>query len=848
MSEDKPNLTLSKAVEFYEDLGFAVLPAIYGEKRPSVEWKKYQEKAPSKKEMKEWFKGDRQQNIAVLCGVPSANLVVLDFDDVSVYPKLFGDTQALEKETLVAKTGSGKFHVYLRSDKPVSSFKIPQLKLEVRSDGNVVIAPPSKHPSGGFYEFVNRNAEKVMVVPDLVSAIWNKVEKLGVKTPTDLFTEDLHERGEEPYEGPDPPCVVALSKGVTEGVRNEAAMRLLSYWVKFKRNVDPAKALWRLKKWNSLNRPPLLEVELKSLVESAQKLDRSYGCRVNQAWCDVDQCSLLRNKLLNKEAGEEAEKILSQPNVLDALEPYLDNIVSGEKDNKKLEFILLISGKVEDPGIKQMLLLKSEPGAGKSHLMKIADAFKTKSVGRFSAHALDYSNLRDYEVLRLKELGGMDQEFQGVSTVKFLSADDRGYTVEVTERDERGRFTTKQYRVPPITIVTSTTRVMLDPQFERRSWILNPDETKEQTNCIRKWKANLEREKNLVALGLMKETSYDHSMRVLRAIVKKLNPCNITLPFPEALTEILGIEKLRLRGDYDKFFGLVKLYGVLHQRSLPVIEGANGHDAILVLPQQAFEALKIAEKPYVTMTTELEERSRRLIEKLGELKITGKGESINIDDRAKMAVELGLSEDTVRRYFKEWAKAGYMVAKREEGRGKPLVFQLTYDLDAIKEKTGVSFSIDKIPIKKRLEFQRETESFLDSFATKISYGRGWTEQKVREALKTEMPLPWENSVGKEVNQETSVASEKQPLTIGFSSIPKVEGLDSEKKPISKTLTTQEMLILLRSSWRKGTNEQFEELAVKVGNLSEDEANHFREALMDQGLLAYDSEGWLVWVR
>lgn len=773
---------LKPFLDLYSELKFAVLPAVFGEKRPSVEWKKFQESGPSEKEIKKWFKGDREQNIAILCGVPSANLVVLDFDDSSIYPKFFG-IQAIERETLVVKTGSGKRHVYLRSDKSVASFKIPQLRLEVRSDGNIVIAPPSKHPSGGFYEFVNKNVKKVMVITDLESAIWKKAEKIGVNAPDNLFAEDSHERGEQPYEGPDPPCIVALSKGVEKGIRNEAGMRLLAYWLKFKRDVDPVKAWKRLKKWNELNKPPLSNEELKAILESVKKLDRSYGCRVNQAWCNLGQCNLLRNKLLRKEAEEEAEKILSAPNVLDALEPHLDNVSAGEDDNKKLEFILDLSGKQEDPTLKQIILFKSEPGAGKTHLMKISDAFKTKSVGRFTAHALDYINLQDYEILKLKELGGMDQEFQGVSTIKFLSADDKGYTIEATERDEKGRFTTKTYRVPPITIVTSTTRVDLDPQFVRRAWILNPDESKEQTERIRKWKSKLEREKNLVALGLLKETSYDHSKRVLRAVVKKLEPCSVILPFPEALTKILGIEKLRLRGDYDKFFSLVKLYGFLHQRTLPVIEGANGHKAIFVLPQHAFASMKIAEKPYVTMTTELEARTRKLVEKLEELNITEKGDPVGIDDRAKIAVELGLSEKNVRRYFKEWTSAGYMVAKQTKGRGNPLLFELICNLDTIKEKTYVSLDITKIAEDKRLKFQTETDSFLDSFRTKISYGRDWTEQEVRELIRGFNTLPQKSFVQNKPNEESGLESKNTVMSSAISPMSKIGDSDFEKKTI-----------------------------------------------------------------
>lgn len=66
--------------------------------------------------------------------------------------------------------------------------------------------------------------------------------------------------------------------------------------------------------------------------------------------------------------------------------------------------------------------------------------------------------------------------------------------------------------------------------------------------------------------------------------------------------------------------------------------------------------------------------------------------------------------------------------------------------------------------------------------------------------------------------------------------------------VTSSMTTQEMLVLLRSSWQKGTCEEFEELTMKSGNLSRDVAYKFREKLEDEGFLAYDSEGWLVWVR
>lgn len=391
---------IDEYLTLYEKLHLALVPAIYGKKRPSVEWREYQEKRPSKRRVKEWFK-EGKYNIAIICGSPSINLVVIDFDDMAIYPKFF-DTTKMEKETIIVKTGSGKRHVYLRTDEPIKSFKIPQLNLEIRSHGNIVIAPPSLHPSGEHYEFVNPEVKKVIVVTDLEEMVWQKAEELGVPRPHDFFFEHSETTQGQPYTGRNPPCIVKLCQGVTEGIRNEAAMRVAAYWLKFKRHCTPEQALRRLESWNNMNKPPLATRELETIVQSVNRLSRSYGCRQNQAWCKIEKCPLKLSQLLNIEAEEEAEKVLDSENVLEGLKEHLDNIMTGEDNNKKLIFLLLTSGIVEDPSLKQIVLLKAESGAGKSHLMRLADAFKTKSVGRFTAHALDYTDLWNYHALQFQ--------------------------------------------------------------------------------------------------------------------------------------------------------------------------------------------------------------------------------------------------------------------------------------------------------------------------------------------------------------------------------------------------------------------------------------------------------------
>jgi hypothetical protein len=726
---------LKGAVERYLGWGLAVIPAVHGQKRPEVEWREYQEEPPKPKQVRDWFGDGRAHNIAIICGPASGNLVVLDFDDPEVYPRFFRPEE-IEAETPVVRTGGGGIHVYLRAEGPVRSFRIPELKLEVRGAGNIVIAPPSIHPSGRPYEFANPGVEGIAVIKDLEESIWERARELGVKPPEPLLEEELAEHPGQPYAGEDPPCIAKLLQGVEEGFRNEAAIRLASYYLKFRLIASEEAVLRILREWNRRNRPPLPDGELRGVVRSAARLDRGYGCRHNGPWCDMQACPLKRRALLRKEIDEEAERILSQPDVLAALGPHLDNILAGEGENKALCFVLLLSGKMTDPAMKQIILLKSEPGAGKTTLMRLADAFRTKTVGRFTAHALDYADLEGYEVLRLQEIGSMDQEAQGVSTIKFLSSDDKGYTVEATERDPAtGRFTTRQYRIPPITLLTSTARVEVDPQFERRAWILNPDESEEQTRRVREWKARHEREKGLVALGLMRETSHERSMAVLRAVVKKLEPCDVVLPFPGAISRVLRTERLRARGDYDKLFALVKLHAFLHQRTLPRLMGRNGNRVVLATPESALRALRLAAKPYATMTSELEERGRRLISALRDMGVEREGDEIDPEAREGLAKRLGRSERTVGRYLDAWVRAGYMSKRGGRRGGGPVVYKLLYDLASVEERSSGMWDIGDATAKFISDSREEAEMWLDGVLDKMALADGHSEEGPLQALR-----------------------------------------------------------------------------------------------------------------
>ena len=190
-----------KAALQYAGLGLAVIPLKPKDKRPDLRrWKQYQKRQATREEIRGWFsEGDR--NVGVVCGGVSDGLLVLDFEDARAYAYCFppsGDPSL----TPLVQTGGGGIHVYLRGELPdLPKTLKPGLPLDLQGEGRYVVAPPSIHPSGKAYAFV----EPVVNEPK------------GVKDLNGLLVL-LQERAEEW------PLVEPVLDAWTEGVRHEFAL------------------------------------------------------------------------------------------------------------------------------------------------------------------------------------------------------------------------------------------------------------------------------------------------------------------------------------------------------------------------------------------------------------------------------------------------------------------------------------------------------------------------------------------------------------------------------------------------------------------------------------------------
>jgi len=171
--------TLKSAFKYHERR-FCVIPVKYGGKNAEINWKQFQTEKPGKDQIREWFGDGQKHNLGVVCGKVSGGLVVLVFNRDEDFKPFFNDIDILN-QTPVAHSKRGA-HVYLRTDDPVDSRIYPGARLEVKSDGTYVVAPPSLHPSGVHYRWLNPNIKEILRISDFNTWLRERALRIGIET------------------------------------------------------------------------------------------------------------------------------------------------------------------------------------------------------------------------------------------------------------------------------------------------------------------------------------------------------------------------------------------------------------------------------------------------------------------------------------------------------------------------------------------------------------------------------------------------------------------------------------------------------------------------------------------
>lgn len=146
----------------YHDAGICIIPC--WDKKPLIPWLMYRFERPTWGQIKAWYRKWQRPQLAVVCGVVSGNLAVLDVDSLDKCAEVESAHPFL-KDTFTVRSGSGRGrHYYVIAD------ALPPTTIcggvELRSNGAYVIAAPSIHTQAGQPYWVEREAD-LSYQPDL---------------------------------------------------------------------------------------------------------------------------------------------------------------------------------------------------------------------------------------------------------------------------------------------------------------------------------------------------------------------------------------------------------------------------------------------------------------------------------------------------------------------------------------------------------------------------------------------------------------------------------------------------------------------------------------------------------
>lgn len=141
----------TEAALAYAALGLSVLP-LAGKRPALTSWAGFQKTVATPEIIRRWSSTGLLQNVGLVCGAVSKNLVVLDLDGAAGYPAFAATFPHLTETYTVATGGGVGRHVYFYGERLPASLKAmgtPIGNLELCAEGRQVVAPPSVHPVTG---------------------------------------------------------------------------------------------------------------------------------------------------------------------------------------------------------------------------------------------------------------------------------------------------------------------------------------------------------------------------------------------------------------------------------------------------------------------------------------------------------------------------------------------------------------------------------------------------------------------------------------------------------------------------------------------------------------------------
>ncbi len=242
-----------RAVDYVRS-GLAVIPLRPGDKVPVTDngvnnW------TTDPDAVADYWHRNPSANVGIVCGQPSHNLVVIDVDRHGGVDGMgsigeWATSNGLElPETVTFETGSGGRHYLYRTAQEVRGSVNRELAVDVKGKGGYIVAPPSLHPNGEYYEELVGLDD--VPIADADAAVYSLIESVR---PSQSMGEGERRHFE-------------LPETIPNGQRNDTLYR---YACSLRaRRMDQVEVLALLREQNGRCVEPLPDSDLAKIADSA---------------------------------------------------------------------------------------------------------------------------------------------------------------------------------------------------------------------------------------------------------------------------------------------------------------------------------------------------------------------------------------------------------------------------------------------------------------------------------------------------------------------------------------------------------------------------------------------------
>ena len=210
----------------------------------------------------DWYNVFCDVNIGIVTGNIS-KLAVIDVDDLNLLPELKEYLPEIEETTRVRTRRGYHYYFSLNGEQVKSTNRLFGRRLELKSDGNYVVAPPSTIKAHRYvYEIP---LSEIVPIPKIL---------IKENNPAFPIKDKSHSAFKIPkYHGQKVDCIrQVLSRDLEEGERNNSLFVLYNLLLQNKNTDEYSKKLVINKNKSLLK--PLTELDLKKVYRKAYK----YGC------------------------------------------------------------------------------------------------------------------------------------------------------------------------------------------------------------------------------------------------------------------------------------------------------------------------------------------------------------------------------------------------------------------------------------------------------------------------------------------------------------------------------------------------------------------------------------------